>query len=348
MGSVLAAGLLNAGARVTLVERGERLEHLRRHGLTLMAPDGATRTYRCLAVRGPEEPVGEQDVVFLAVKTYDLREATSTLTTALAPHTVIVPLQNGIPWWYFQRHVGRLGGYRLKSLDPDGLLARTIDPGRIIACIPYPAATLDAGGTVRHVEGNRLPVGELDGSISPRLRQLAQLLESAGFRARVLDDVRSETWLKAWGNLSFNPLSALTGATLEELCQFGPTRRLASEMMREAQAVGEALGAHFRVSIERRIAGAEAVGAHRTSMAQDVEAGRPLETEALVGAVLELGEVLGIPTPSIRSIYAAVKLLEQCSRSTQTSGGPGTDTGVLRAPAAVAADQRTAGGGNGR
>lgn len=338
MGSVLVAGLLNAGARVTVVERGERVAHLRRDGLTIVAPDGATRTYRDFVVHAPEERIGEQDVVFLAVKTYDLREATSNLTTALASHTVIVPLQNGIPWWYFQRHAGRLGGYRLKSLDPDGLLARSVDPGRIIGCIPYPAATMGSHGTVRHVEGNRLPVGELDGSISPRLRQLAQLLEAAGFRARMLEDVRSETWLKAWGNLSFNPLSALTGATLEELCQFGPTRQLASEMMREAQAVAEALGAHFRVSIERRIAGAEAVGAHRTSMAQDVEAGRPLETEALVGAVIELGEVLGIPTPSIRSIYAAVKLLEQRSRSTQPMSAPGIDAGVLRVPAVVAAD----------
>lgn len=338
MGSLLAAGLLSAGARVTLVEKGERLTHLRRHGLTLVARDGATRAYRGFEVRGAEESAGEQDVVFLAVKTYDLREAASSLTTALAPHTVIVPLQNGIPWWYFQRHEGRLGGYQLKSLDPDGLLARTVDPGRIIACIPYPAATISADGAVRHVEGNRLPVGELDGSISSRLRQLAQLLESAGFRARMLDDVRSETWLKAWGNLSFNPLSALTGATLEEICRFEPTRQLAMDMMREAQAVGEALGAHFRVSIERRLAGAEAVGAHRTSMAQDMDAGRPLETEALVGAVIELGEVLGIPTPSIRSIYAAVKLLEHRSRSTQAMGAPGIDTGALQPMAAVGAN----------
>lgn len=338
MGSVMAAGLLNAGARVTLVERGQRLAHLRRHGLTVATLDGATRTYRGFGIRGPGERVDPHDVVFLAVKTYDLQAAVSALATALAPHTVVVTLQNGIPWWYFQRHAGRLGGYRLKAVDPDGFLARTVDPGRIIGCIPYPAATLRSDGTVRHVEGKSLPVGELDGTLSPRLRQLSALLEAAGFRSRMLDDVRSETWLKAWGNLSFNPLSALTGATLQEICQFGPTCQLATDMMREAQAVGEALGARFRVSIERRVAGAEAVGAHRTSMAQDVEAGRPLETEALVGAVLELGEVLDIPTPSIRAIYAAVKLLEERLRHGETVGASGVPLRALPAPAAVAAD----------
>ncbi len=315
MGSVLAAGLLDAGADVTLVDRGSRVEHLNRHGLSVRAPDGSTRMYRGFRTRDASDPTGDYDVVFVAVKTYDLPQAATTLPSALGPDTVVVTLQNGIPWWYFQRHTGPLAGCRLRSVDPAGDLERSVDPARIIGCVPYPAAELLEDGTVHHVEGDRLPVGELDGSISERLRRLAALLESAGFRTRMLEDVRSETWLKAWGNLTFNPISALTGATLEQICRARASRQLVFDMMREAQAVGEALGATFRVDIERRIAGAEAVGAHRTSMAQDLDAGRPLETEALVGSVIELAEALDIETPAIRAVYALVKLLERNRRS---------------------------------
>lgn len=319
MGSVVGAALLDCDVDVTLVDRGARLAHLRRNGLSITAPDGSHRTHRGFRNREASNPGGPYDVVFLAVKAYDLTEAASTLAPALGSDTIVVTLQNGIPWWYFQRHSGPLAGHRLRTVDPNGSLEKAIDPARIIGCIPYPAAELLPGGTVRHVEGNRLPIGELDGSITLRLRRLASLLESAGFRARLLEDVRSETWLKAWGNLTFNPISALTGATLEEICRFGPTRQLAIDMMRESQAIGEALGASFRVSIERRIDGAESVGAHKTSMAQDLEAGRPLETEALIGAVIELAEDLDIQTPSIRAVYAAVKLLERRRASVGTS-----------------------------
>lgn len=331
MGSVIGAGLLDAGAEVTLVDREERLAHLHRHGLTLHTPEGRSRTHRELRLRASEEAGDGYRFVFLAVKAYDLPDLAPLLPATLGPGSALVTLQNGIPWWYFQRYRGPLAGLRLQSLDPGGTLERHVDPASLIGCVPYPAAEVLPDGSVRQVEGHRLPVGELDGADTPRVRRLAALLEAAGFRARVLDDVRSEIWLKAWGNLAFNPLSALTGATLAEICRFAPTRRLAAEMMREAQAVGERLGARFRVGIERRIEGAASVGEHRTSMAQDLTAGRRLETEAIVGAVVELAEALAIPTPSIRAVHDAVQLLAH------TRGQAGSEADASSRDAAFAA-----------
>jgi 2-dehydropantoate 2-reductase len=314
MGGLVGARLMRAGADVTLVDRGERLAQLRAEGLTLIDPDGTRREHPVVRAAALGEAAGEYDAVFIAVKAYDLPQIAAGLRSLTGPETALVTLQNGIPWWYFHRHGGSLEGRTLSSLDPDGSVARHVDANRVIACIPYPAAEVLADGAVQHVEGFKLPVGELDGSVTPRVQRLAALLEAAGFKARILDDVRSETWLKAWGNLSFNPISALTGATLEELCRFAPSRQLAARMMVEAQAVGEALGASFRVPIEKRIAGAEAVGPHKTSMLQDLEQGRRLETEALIGAVLELAGITGTDTPSIYAVYAAVRLLEQTRR----------------------------------
>jgi 2-dehydropantoate 2-reductase len=317
MGGLIGAKLLDAGADVTLVDQGDRLTRLESHGLTLIGPDGTRREYRDVRALALDAAAAEYDVLFLAVKAYDLPRVAPRIPSLTGPDTLVVPVQNGIPWWYFHRHGGSLEGRSLKSLDPEGSLARSVDTARVIACIPYPAAEVLPDGVVKHVEGFKLPVGELDGTRSPRVERLSALLEAAGFKSRVLDDVRSETWLKAWGNLSFNPISALTGATLEDLCRFGPTRQLAARMMSEAQQVGEALGASFRVGIEKRIAGAEAVGPHKTSMLQDLELGRRLETEALIGAVLELAEVTGIDTPSIHAVYAAVRLLEQTRERAQ-------------------------------
>ncbi len=310
LGGVVAGGLLAAGIDVTLVDRSERADHLRERGLSVLDPEGERRTFSDIRVTEDLAEAGPHDMLFLAVKAYDLGAVAPELPSAFAQDAVLVTLQNGIPWWYFQNHGGPLEGRRLRTLDPEGLIERHIDRHRIIGCIPYPAAELLADGTVRHVEGRKLPVGELDGSISPRVRRVAALLETAGFRSRILDDLRSETWLKAWGNLSFNPISALTGATMEALCRFAPTRRLAADMMREAQEVAESLGAHFRVGIERRLEGGEAVGPHKTSMLQDLEAGRRLETEALIGSVVELAEITGKPTPAIRAVDALVRLGE--------------------------------------
>jgi len=216
-----------------------------------------------------------------------------------------------MPWWYFHNYPGKLNGKRLERLDPTGLLDRHIPADRIVGCVVYPAAAVSEPGVVKHVEGDRFPVGELDGTETDRVQKLHDLLVDAGFRSRVLDDIRSEIWLKAWGNLSFNPISALTHATLVDICQFPETRALAATMMAEAQAIAENLGVTFRHTIDKRIAGAESVGAHKTSMLQDVEAGRSLETEALIGAILEMGKLTETPAPAIQTIYACVKLLNK-------------------------------------
>ncbi len=200
------------------------------------------------------------------------------------------------------------------SVDPRGVLFNNIDPDRLIGCVAYPAATIAEPGVIRHIEGNRFPVGELDGRETARVQQISSVLTEAGFKARILSDVRSEIWLKLWGNLTFNPISALTHATLVDMCQFPASRALAAAMMTEAKAVGERLGAGFRVPMERRISGAEAVGRHKTSMLQDVEAGKPLEIDGMLGAVVELAEVTGVEVPTLRALYASVSLLDHTIR----------------------------------
>jgi 2-dehydropantoate 2-reductase len=223
----------------------------------------------------------------------------------------VVTTQNGIPWWYFHRHGGPYDGRQRESVDPDGVIASRIPAERVIGCIVYPACEIAGPGVIRQIEGNRFPLGEPDGADTPRVRALAELFRKAGFKTPVLGDIRSEIWLKLWGNLSFNPISALTHATLVDICRHPPTRALAAAMMSEAQAVGEKLGVRFKVSLEKRIAGAEAVGEHKTSMLQDVESGRAIELQALVGSVLELGRITEVPTPAIENVYALASLLAE-------------------------------------
>jgi 2-dehydropantoate 2-reductase len=218
-------------------------------------------------------------------------------------------MQNGIPWWYFHKHGGQYEGTPVVSADPDGSIARSIDAARVIGSVVYPAANLVSPGVVQVVEGNRFTLGELDGSTTPRIEAVSASFTKAGFKAPVSKDIRSEIWLKLWGNLSFNPVSALTHATLVDICQFPLTRDLAARMMAEAEAIAKKLGVTFPVSIERRIAGAEKVGAHKTSMLQDVEQGRPIEIEALAGSVVELGRLTQTPTPHISAVYACASLL---------------------------------------
>jgi 2-dehydropantoate 2-reductase len=250
-------------------------------------------------------------VVILAVKANQVAPIARDLGALFHDDTVLVSMQNGSPWWYFQRHGGAHDGRHVEAVDPRGIIARTIDPRRIIGTVVYPAATIAAPGVIRHIEGTRFPLGELDGSTTARVTAVSELFASAGLKAPVLDDIRSEIWLKLWGNLSFNPISALSHATLSDICRFPLTRDVAKTMMLEAQAVAEALGARFRVPLEKRIAGAEKVGEHKTSMLQDVEAGRHVEIDALVGAIIELGALVGTPTPCIGTVYALVKLLSK-------------------------------------
>ena len=225
------------------------------------------------------------------------------------PSTVVVTAQNGIPWWYFFKTGGPYEGTVLESVDPGGVIAKNIDVDRVLGSIIYPAADIVSPGVIRHVEGDRISLGEVDNSDTERLRSTAKLLRDAGFKVRVSTDLRSELWVKLWGNCTFNPISALTHATLVDICQFPPTRALAERMMREAQEIGEKLGVRFPVTLEKRIAGAEAVGKHKTSMLQDVETGRPLELDALVGSVLELGRITGVPTPNLTAVHACTALL---------------------------------------
>lgn len=310
IGGLMGAKLALAGNDVTVIDQGAHLEAIKKGGLKLIWEDGSEHVAQVKAIDNVAD-AGEQDLVILAVKAHFLDQVAREAETLMGPDTIIMTVQNGLPWWYFHKHGDEHDGKPLKTLDPSGVLTKHIDADRIIGCVVYPAAAVTEPGVIHHVEGDRFPLGELDGSESERAQKLHDLLVDAGFRSRILDDIRSEIWLKAWGNLSFNPISALTHATLVDICQFPETRELAADMMREAQDIAEALGITFRHTIEKRIAGAEGVGAHKTSMLQDVEAGRSLETEALIGSILEMGEMVGKPAPAIKAVYACVKLLNK-------------------------------------
>ncbi len=304
IGGLLAARLSVAGHDVSVVARGDHLTAIRKEGLRLEEADGTSTTARGLVASDDFGALGTHDAVILALKAHQIVAVADQLSMLYGPDTVVVPVQNGIPWWYFERHGGLHDGRRLRMLDPDGVIAACVPAERIVATIAYPAAEKTAAGVITHVDGNRFPVGELDGSKSDRVRMLAAVFTEAGFKSRVLTDIRAHLWVKAWGNLAFNPISALTGATLGEICRTPATRNLAATMMTEALKIAEALGVRIRFTVEQRIAGAEDVGRHKTSMLQDLEAGRHLELDALVGVFIELGELLSVETPSIAAVYA--------------------------------------------
>jgi 2-dehydropantoate 2-reductase len=310
IGGLVAAKLALAGNDVTVIDLGPHLAAIKANGLKLEWHDGKVQTAKVKAVEKTAE-AGKQDLVVLAVKAHYLDQIAKDIDPLLGPETMIMTVQNGLPWWYFQRLGGKYDAKKLESLDPTGVLGKKIDPARIIGCVVYPAAAVTAPGVIHHVEGDRFPIGELDGKETERVKRLHDVLVKAGLKSRVLKDIRSEIWLKAWGNLSFNPISALTHATLVDICQFAETRALAARMMEEAATIAKKLGVTFRVTIEKRIQGAEGVGAHKTSMLQDVEAGRSLETEALIGSILEMAKLTDTPAPAIESVYALVKLLNK-------------------------------------
>ena len=310
IGGMMAVKLAQSGHELSVIARGAHLEAIRANGLKYIE-NGEESVVRDLVSTADMSEVTGQDVVLLAVKAHQIEPIADKLMGMLSDSGVIVTLQNGIPWWYFQKLGGEYEGNIVHTVDPDGSIAAAVDPDRIIGCIAYPAATIVAPGVIRHIEGHRFPVGEIDGSESERVQAICDAFVDAGFKSFVLPDIRSEIWLKLWGNLTFNPISALTHATLVDICQFPQTRALAAQMMTEAQQVAEKLGASFRVTIERRIEGAENVGKHKTSMLQDLEAGKALEIEGMLGVVIELGELTGIATPSINTIYALVSLLDR-------------------------------------
>jgi 2-dehydropantoate 2-reductase len=311
IGGLVGAKLALAGEDVTFIVRGANLEAIRDKGITLIAADGQRQTTRNVRATNDYAQAGPQDLVILAMKAHQVEAVANDVPKLFGPETVVVTMQNGVPYWYFHQHGGALSGTRVKSVDASGVVSQMIPAERVLGCVVYPASELVAPGVVHHIEGDRFPLGELDGSSSERVNRVAACFTNAGFKAPVLDNIRSEIWLKLWGNLTFNPVSSLSHATLVDICQFPLTRALAASMMTEAQTVANKLGITFRVSIDKRIAGAEKVGKHKTSMLQDVEAGRAPEIDALVGAVTELARLTDTPTPHIDTVYALVKLLAQ-------------------------------------
>jgi 2-dehydropantoate 2-reductase len=308
IGGYLGGLLARSGEDVLLVARGPHLRAIQTQGLRVIAGDQEftvhpNATDDLGAIRGC-------DVVVVTLKAHSLPPVARRLAGALAPNATVVSALNGIPWWYFQRHGGELEGLQLETVDPQGVIAAAIDPARIIGCVVYPAANLIEPGVVEHVEGDRFSLGELDGRDSERGAAIAGALTRCGLKAPITAKIREEIWVKLLGNAVFNPLSALTMATLGQIAESALTAAVVRGAMTEVVAVAKAVGVELPVSIDRRIRGAARVGAHKTSMLQDLEAGRPLEVDALTGSVVELADRVGVAAPVLRTIYGATKLLE--------------------------------------
>jgi 2-dehydropantoate 2-reductase len=303
--------LARAANDVTVIARGAHLDAIRRDGLQLIDAAGAELGRARVRATSHIGEAGQHDLVILAVKAHQVEPIAADVAALMHAKTALVPMQNGIPWWYFQRHGGEHEGLAIASVDPAGTIARSIDPKRIVGCVVYPATTVIGPGVIQHIEGNRFPIGELDAHEPARAAAISEVFVAAGLKSPVLPDIRAEIWLKLWGSLSFNPISALAHATLLDLCEHPEARELARNMMLEAQTVAEKLGRQLRVTVDRRIEGARQVGKHKTSMLQDIEAGRDPEIDALVGSVIELGRLTRTPTPHIDSVYACVKLLSR-------------------------------------
>ncbi|MEA5097703.1 MAG: 2-dehydropantoate 2-reductase [Burkholderiaceae bacterium] len=309
IGGYVGVKLALAGNDVTFMVRGANLEAIRKNGMKLIMHDGTEHVAKNVKATNDYDEAGQQDMVILALKAHQVEAVADSVPKLFGPETVIVTMQNGIPYWYFHKHGGQYEGQRVQSVDPTGRILEKVDPNRVIGCVVYPASELTEPGVVRHIEGDRFPVGELDGSTSERVKKVSECFIHAGFKSPILENIRSEIWLKLWGNLTFNPISSLAHSTLVDICQYPLSRELAGDMMIEAQRIANKLGVEFRVPLEKRIAGAEKVGKHKTSMLQDVEAGRAPEIDALVGSVVELGRITNTATPHINTVYALVKLL---------------------------------------
>jgi 2-dehydropantoate 2-reductase len=307
IGGYLGVKLAMAGADVSLVARGPHLAAIAAKGLTLLE-DGADPV--TVNLRASDDParLGPQDYVIVTLKAHSVPLVVGAMKPLIGDHTTIVSGVNGVPWWYFHKIGGPREGTRLQSVDPGNVQWDGFGPDRVLGCVVYPAAEVSTPGTIRHIEGNRFSLGEPDGSRSERATALSQALQTAGLKAPVRPRIRDEIWVKLWGNLSFNPISALTHATLDVLCTDPGTREVARRMMLEAQAIAQALGVSFPIDVERRIDGGAAVGAHRTSMLQDLDAHRPMEIDALVKSVQELGKITGLPTSTIDTVLALTTL----------------------------------------
>ena len=306
IGGYMGAKLAQAGADVSLVARGPHLKAMQENGLRLIEEDGET-TVQVTASDNAAD-LGPQDYVIVTLKAHSVPPVVGKMQPLIGDDTTIVSGVNGVPWWYFHKIGGELEGTRLESVDPGNAQWDGFGPDRVLGCVVYPAAEVIEPGVVKHIEGNRFSLGEPDGSKSERALALSKALSAAGLKAPVRPKLRDEIWVKLWGNLSFNPISALTHATLDVLCTDPGTREVARNMMLEAQTIAEKLGVKFPIDVDRRIQGGADVGAHRTSMLQDLDQGRPMEIDALVGSVQELGRVTDTPTPTIDTVLALVAL----------------------------------------
>ena len=306
IGGYMGVKLAKAGADVSLVARGPHLAAMQEKGLTLIE-EGETTTVPVTASDDPAA-LGVQDYVIVTLKAHSVPPVVSKMVPMIGPNTTIVSGVNGVPWWYFHKLEGAHEGTRLDSVDPGNVQWNGFGPDRVLGCVVYPAAEVIEPGVIKHIEGNRFSLGEPDGSKSDRAQALSKILANAGLKAPVRPKLRDEIWVKLWGNLSFNPISALTHATLDVLCTDEGTRAVARNMMVEAQEIAERLGVKFPIDVDRRIAGGAAVGAHRTSMLQDLDQGRPMEIDALVASVQELGRVTGVPTPTIDTVLGLIRL----------------------------------------
>jgi len=309
IGAFLGAKLALAGEDVYLIARGPHLKAMQANGVRVRSPEGnfeahptATHDY---------ESIGPVEYVFLTVKAHSLTAIAPSLAPLLGPDTAVVSAQNGIPWWYFMGQDGPFDGSFIESVDPGGVIAHAIDSSRVIGCVVYPSTVIVEPGVIEHIEGNRFSIGELDGTSSERCKRLAASLISAGLRAPIRGHIRHDMWIKLLGNVVFNPMSALTGATLVEMATHPESSDIVRAVMAEADAVAEGLGVRLPLTIDQRMDGARKVGAHRTSMLQDLEAGRPMELESVVGVVIELGQKLGLPMPHTRTLYSCARLLDQ-------------------------------------
>ncbi len=313
IGGYIGAQLARAGAEVSFVARGPHLAAMQANGVTLQI-DGEQRVAKVNCTSDPRE-LGPQDYVFITLKAHSVPGVVDLMQPLLGPDTAVVTGVNGIPYWYFYQHGGQYASTTLQSVDPGGRQWRGLGPERAIGCVLYPAAEIVAPGVIRHVYGKKFPLGEPDGSKSERVRRLSEMMVAADLDAPIRDSIRDEIWLKLWGNLCFNPISALTHATLDVITSDPGTRALSREMMLEAKEIAERFGVHFRVDVERRIDGAGAVGAHKTSMLQDLEGGRAMEIDPLLTVVQEMGHLVGQRTPMIDAVLALIKQRERMAQA---------------------------------
>ena len=318
IGAYVGASLARGGADVHLVARRDNLKAMRENGVRVLSERGDFHVHPS-ATDDPSE-IGPVDVIFLGLKSNSYAGARPLLEPLMGPDTAVVAAQNGIPWWYFHGHGGPHDGRRIETVDPDGSVSEAIAPERAIGCVAYPATVLEEPGVVRHLEGTRFSIGEPDRSRSERCERFSEAMVAGGLKCPIEEDLRNDIWVKLMGNVSFNPLSALTRATMVSICTHEETRRLVVAMMEELVAVAAALGYELEISIEKRLAGAEAVGEHKTSTLQDLEAGKDLELAAIVGAVVELADLTETDVPSIRAVNAATMLLAETVGQAESAG----------------------------